>query len=210
MEGIVAAARATAAVLASVLPSLYMGLFLASFANHSNLAGKSRRFLPLITRITGLPPVCALSVVLALGDRTAGMAAVAGARASAGLSDGEVIAANLVAKAPSVTQFFVFSFIPMMTALYPAAIAVKFLVLYFSAFSVMSLGGILYARFLPFRRRELSAAAPAAAGTGLGWRESARRAAAESLRPLMGMAGWMAGMSFLAMVLINSDLLSRA
>lgn len=208
MEGIIAAAWATVTVLTNVLPSLYIGLFLASFVTHSNLAGKSRRFLPLIARITGLPPVCALSVVLALGDRTAGMAAVAGARTRGGLTDGEVIAANLVAKAPSVVQFFVFSFIPIMLSLYPAAIAIKFLVLYFSAFSVMSIIGILYARLLPFHRRELIAASTATEG-GLGWWKSARRAGVESLRPFTGMAGWMAGMSFLAMLFIKSGLLSH-
>ena len=37
--------------------------------------------------------------------------AVAVAREQVGLTDREVVAANLVAKAPSVLQFFVFSFI---------------------------------------------------------------------------------------------------
>lgn len=207
MSGLIAAAAgATAGVLTSVLPSLYIGLFLAGLLARRGFAG-GRRLLAAVTRLTGLPPACALSVVLAAGDRTAGMAAVAVARERAALTDGEVIAANLVAKAPSVLQFFVFSFIPIMVALYPPAIAARSLAVYFAAFLLISLAGVLYARLIS---RGLPADCPAPAATvAVSWRAAAQAALTASWHPFLSMAVWMAAMTFAAMLLIKAGWLER-
>ncbi len=207
MSEITAAAGATADILVSVLPSLYVGLFIAGlFASRGGVIG-GRRMLPAVARLTGLPPACALSVVLATGDRTAGMAAVALAREQAALTDGEVLAANLVAKAPSVLQFFVFSFIPIMAALYPPAVAVRFLLVYFAAFTVISLLGMAYARLISGGRG--GGCPPVAARPAMSWPAAARAAAAASWRPFLDMAAWMAAMSFVAMVFIKAGYLQR-
>jgi len=200
VDELFAAAAATTAVLKNVLPSLFVGLFLAGLFARRGLAG-GRRALALIARLTGLPPAATLSVVLALGDRTAGMAAVEAARRRAGLTDGEVIAANLVAKAPSVLQFFFFSFIPVMAALYPPAIAARFLAVYFAGFVLISLIGVGLARF---GRRGRPAAAADFAGGAASWPEAALGALADVWRPLLNMAGWMAAMTFLVMLFIQS------
>lgn len=205
-ELIAAAAGATVSVLKSVLPSLFIGLFLAGLSARRGFAG-GRRLLAAVTRITGLPPACALSVVLAAGDRTAGLAAVAVARGQTGLSDGEVIAATLVAKAPSVIQFFVFSFIPIMAALYPPAIAGRFLAVYFAAFLLISLAGTVYARLIS-RGRPGDCPAPAATARS-GWGEAGRAALAAVWRPFFAMTGWMAGMTFVAMLAIKAGWLQR-
>ncbi len=207
MADFASAARATADILVSVLPSLYLGLFVAGlFASRGGVIG-GRRLLPAVARLTGLPPACALSVVLAAGDRTAGMAAVALAREQAALTDGEVIAANLVAKAPSVLQFFVFSFIPIMAALYPLSVAVHFLLVYFAAFTAISLLGMAYARLISGGRA--GGCPPVAPKPAMSWPAAARAAAAASWRPFLDMAAWMAAMSFVAMVFIKAGYLQR-
>ncbi len=206
-ENLAAAAWATLDVMASVLPSVYIGLFLAAYLGRRGIGG-GRRLLFAVTALSGLPPACALSVLLAVGDRTAGMAAVAVAREQAGLTDREVVAANLVAKAPSVLQFFIFSFIPIMTALYPLKIAVRFLAIYFAAFLVISLLGAVYARI----RRRTVAICPAeepAATAGVSRRAAAAAALAETGRPFVSMALWMAGMTFVAMLFIKAGWLQR-
>jgi hypothetical protein len=202
-----AAAWATVDVMTSVLPSVYIGLFLAAFLGRRGI-GPGRRLLPLVAAVSGLPPACALSVLLAMGDRTAGMAAVAVAREQAGLTDREVVAANLVAKAPSVLQFFVFSFIPIMTAIYPTAIAVRFLVIYFAAFTAISLVGVILARW---RRRPAGhCPAPAITETAVASSQAAARAAlTETFRPFISMVLWMAGMTFVAMLFIKAGWLQR-
>lgn len=207
IEDLAAAAWATVDVMISVLPSVYIGLFLAAFIGRRGIGG-GRRLLPVITAVSGLPPACALSVLLAMGDRTAGMAAVAMAREQAGLTDREVVAANLVAKAPSVLQFFVFSFIPIMTAIYPLSIAIRFLAIYFVAFASISLLGVVYAR----SGRRVVRTCPAAgraASDGVSWRAAAGAALVETSRPFLSMALWMAGMSFIAMLFIKAGWLQR-
>ncbi len=207
MAELTAAFLATVDILKSVLPSVYIGLFLAGlFAHRGGFAG-GQRFLPAVARLTGLPPACALSVVLAAGDRTAGMAAVALAREQAALTDGEVVAANLVAKAPSVLQFFVFYYIPILAALFPFALAVHFLAVYFAAFLLISLLGAGYARLI-------SGGGPGgckvpAAEPAMGWATAARAALAGSWRPFFDMAAWMAAMSFVAMYFIKTGYLQR-
>ncbi|MDR3566139.1 MAG: hypothetical protein P4N59_32515 [Negativicutes bacterium] len=207
-EMIAAALLATFAVMKTVVPSLALGLFLANLSVHGDFAARGRRFIPLITRLTGLPAACALSVILAVGDRTAGMAAVAQARTLAGLSDREVIAANLVAKAPSVLQFFLFSFIPVMVALYPRPIAIRFLTVYFLAFVIISLVGIGYARLIGRRQDCAPPAVTAAVEAEGGW-QAVATAATEVWRPLLTMSWWMAGMSFAVMLLIQTGYLDR-
>ncbi len=204
-----AAFWATFDIMKNVIPSLFIGLFLANISTCSGVAARGQRFIPLIARITGLPTACALSVVLAIGDRTAGMAAVAQARTLAGISDKEVIAANLVAKAPSVLQFFLFSFIPIMAAMYPKEIAVRFLSVYFLASVVISLLGVGWARLI--RPSSPQSCQPAAAATGSafgGWKTAAA-ALKETWRPLLAMSGWMAGMSFVVMLFIKTGVLNR-
>ncbi|HWQ61962.1 MAG TPA: hypothetical protein VN521_06600 [Negativicutes bacterium] len=207
MTELAAAFWATADILKSVLPSLYIGLFLAGLFAHRGGIGGGQRFLSAVASLTGLPPACALSVVLAVGDRTAGMAAVALAKEQAALTDGEVVAANLVAKAPSVLQFFVFSFIPIMAALYPLAVAVRFLAVYFAAFLLISLLGAVYARVIS-RGGPGGCQAPVAE-PAMGWPAAARAALAGSWRPFLDMAAWMAAMSFVAMFLIKTGYLQR-
>jgi len=204
-----AAFWATFDIMKTVIPSLFLGLFLANISTHSGVAAKGQRFIPFIAKITGLPTACALSVVLAFGDRTAGMAAVAQARTLAGISDQEVLAANLVAKAPSVLQFFLFSFIPIMAAMYPRDIAIRFLAVYFLAFVVMSLLGVLWALLIRHHSQQVCqpVATEAVAAFG-GWRTIAT-AAGETVRPLLAMAAWMAGMSFAAMLFIKTGYLNK-
>lgn len=200
---------ATVELMKSVLPSVYLGLFLANLSTSGRLAEKGRFWVPLIVKITGLSAVSAISVILALGDRTAGMAALAAARKQAGLTDGEIIAANLVAKLPSVLQFFVFSFIPIMTSLYPGDVASRFLAFYFLSFTVISLSGIVGTRvFAGQQQQETFAAAAPAAGLAVSWTRAVRTAARRAWRSFMAVALWMAGLSFAAMLFIKTGVLN--
>jgi hypothetical protein len=207
-ELFIAAFWATFEMMKNVIPSLFIGLFLANISTRSGVAAKGQRFIPFIAKITGLPTACALSVVLAVGDRTAGMAAVAQARNLAGISDREVIAANLVAKAPSVLQFFLFSFIPIMVAMYPREIAIRFLAVYFLSFAVISLLGVVWALLIRHNSPEGCQAVAVEAGAAFGGWRTIAAAVGETVRPLLTMSFWMVGMSFVVMLFIKSGYLN--
>lgn len=201
---------ATYDLMKSMVPSLYCGLFMAHISLHSPIAQKGERVLPFIARVTGLPPACAFSIILAAGDRTASMAAVAMVRTQADLTDQEVLAANFVAKAPSVLQFFLFSFIPVMVSVYPFSVAVHFLSVYFLAFMSISLGGIIYARLIRRQGQIYCADRMPKDESGKGsWRQAVQAAAVKSWRPLISMAGPMAAMSFAAILFIKTGYLNR-
>ncbi|MCX7781815.1 MAG: hypothetical protein N2491_13090 [Negativicutes bacterium] len=154
-----------------------------------------------------LPPAAVVSIVISLGDRTAGMAALEAARAQVKLSDRQVLAANLAAKAPSSIQFFLFSFIPLMIALFPGTIAVQFLTAYFLAFCLISLIGIALAWLEPYWGIGASTAGQAAERV-LPWRQAVWFSLRHSIKTLANMAGWMFVMSFAAMLFVQSGLLS--
>lgn len=207
-EFIFAAALATAVVMKSVLPSVYIGLFLANICAISNLAEKWQKFTPFIMKITGLSAASAVSTILSISDRTAGMAALAMARKQVGLRDEEIIAANLVAKAPSVIQFFVFSFIPIMVSMYPQVIVVHFLTVYFLAFMMISLVGVLQARLLLPKRLLPRERTRHSAAFHVSWHVALKQAVSQTWRPFITMSYWMAGMSFVAMLLIKAGVLN--
>lgn len=201
---------ATVDLMRTVLPSVYLGLFLANLSTSGNLAEKGRFWVPIVMKVTGLSAASAISIVLSMGDRTAGMAALAEARKHAGLKDGEIIAANLVAKVPSVLQFFIFSFIPIMTSLYPREIAARFLIVYFSSFLIISFVGVLGARAAKSAQKQRVALTVAASEAKLAvpWACVVRGAAWRALRSFTTVALWMAGLSFAAMLFIKTGVLN--
>lgn len=198
----------TVELMKRVLPSVYLGLFLASLSAGEKFSGKGRRWVPVVMRITGLSAASAISVLLSAGDRTAGMAALAAAQKQEGLPDREVIAANLIAKMPSVLQFFVFSFIPIMLSLYPRDIAVRFLTVYFAAFLVISAAGVAGARIIMPQQREFSAAVGPEARSFISWSLAVRKAVLQSWGAFVPVSFWMTGLSFIAMLLIKTGLLN--
>ncbi len=206
---IVAAGLAAFSVMKGVLLSLYIGLFLGNICGFTGVSDRWRNLVPFITRITGLSPVSSTSVILSFGDRTAGMAALAAARKRCALSDREIIAANLVAKAPSVVQSFVFSFIPVMLPLYPKNIVIHFLIIYFLAFSAITGIGIVFARLLP-GRDDLSLMPEGLESVRIiSWFPAIRQAVNDTWQPFINMTCWMTGMSFAVMLLIKTGLLTR-
>jgi hypothetical protein len=200
---------ATFDVLKSVLPSVFIGLYLANLAAVVKLGGRGRTVTPFIVALTGLPVSCALSIVLAIGDRTAGMAAVAVARRQNGLSDQTVIAANLVAKAPSVLQFFIFSFIPIMMSMFPREVGVHFLVVYFLAFLLISLLGVCYSRLLGHEEQLPDHLLTRNTAEKNDWLKILPAAAVNAWRPFITMTCWMAGASFAVMLLLKSGYIHR-
>ncbi|MEN6413833.1 MAG: hypothetical protein ABFC84_13890 [Veillonellales bacterium] len=209
MELLTTAFWATFDIMKNVCFSLFIGLFLANLADCCDGGINGRRLIPWITKITGLPAVCALSVVLAIGDRTAGMAVVAQSRIRAGLTVQEVIAANMVAKAPSVLQYFIFSFIPIMLSMYPWNIAVHFLTIYFMAFLTTSLVGILYARLVSTIQREDDVNPEQEKVVKIDWVRAVKDALIKTGQPLVVMSAWMAGMSFVVMLFIKTGYLNQ-
>jgi len=198
----------TVKLMKSVLPSVYLGLFLASLSASEKFSGKGRRWVPMAMRVTGLSAASALSVLLSIGDRTAGMAALAAAQKQEGLPDREIVTANLIAKLPSVLQFFVFSFIPIMIALYPRDIAIRFLTVYFAAFLVISAVGVAGARIIMRQQREFSAAAGPEVRPFVTWSLAVRKAVFQSWGVFIPVSLWMTGLSFIAMLLIKTGLLN--
>lgn len=200
---------ATVDLMRTVLPSVYLGLFLANLSTNGNFVEKGRFWVPIVMKITGLSAASAISIILSIGDRTAGMAALAEARKHAGLKDGEIITANLIAKVPSVLQFFIFSFIPIMTSLYPKEIAARFLIIYFSSFLVISSVGVLGTRIVAQKEQQVSLGVAASeAGVFVPWTRFAKDAAWRAWRSFTAVSLWMAGLSFVAMVFIKTGVLN--
>ncbi len=212
MSEFAAAIVAAYTIMEKALPSVFIGLFLANVTAMGNLAAKADRLLPLFARLTGLPPAAAPVVLLSLADRMAGMAALEAIRQQTGLSDRQVIALNLTAKAPAVAQFFVFSFIPLLVSLFPRAAAVGFLAGYFAAFAVISALGVMLLQIWSDGR--LTAGREAVAGIKpVAWRNSVSGALAQTLRPFVRIALWMFASSAAVMLLIRSgavDMLAAA
>lgn len=70
---------ATTDLMRTVLPSVYLGLFLANLSTCDNFTEKGRFWVPIVMKVTGLSAASAISIILSIGDRTAGMAALGGA-----------------------------------------------------------------------------------------------------------------------------------
>ena len=204
-----AAFWATYEIMKNVLPSLFIGLFLANVFNQGHIIFGGRHFIPLVTKMTGMPAACIFSVLLATVDRNAGMAAVAQAKEQEGVTDQEVIAANLAAKAPSSLQFFIFSFIPIMLSMYPKEIAVHFLLIYFLALFTISLLGIAYARLISPGLEHGNATIPDQERKNKAWFKIVKISIVRTWRPFVSMSMWMMGMSFVSMVAIKTGYLNR-
>jgi len=197
----------TVEVMKKALPSVFFGLYLANLATLSNFLHRAGKYTPIISKVTGLSLAAAGSVIVSIGDRTAGMSVLAMVRERSALTEKEIVAANLVAKAPSVLQFFVFSFIPIMFSLYPSNIAIRFLAIYFLAFLLISLIGVIYAKWLPGGKLEQVCRTTGGAAKPINW-EVVKQAAADTWPRFIRVACWMSGMSFLSMMLIKSGLLN--
>lgn len=198
----------TVKLMKSVLPSVYIGLFLASLSASEKFSGKGRSLVPVVMRVTGLSAASALSILLSAGDRTAGMAALASAQKNERLQDGEIIAANLIAKVPSVLQFFTFSFIPIMMSLYPRDIAVRFLAVYFAAFFFISAAGVFGARVIIRQQQVFPVAARLEVRPVISWTTAVKQAVFQSGSVFIPISLWMAGLSFIAMLFIKAGLLN--
>lgn len=194
-------------MLKMALPSIFVGLFLANLFATYRFSAKADKLLLAVERLTGLPNSVLLVLFLSIFDRTAGMAALEAARRQDGLSNIQVIAINLTAKAPSTAQFFVFSFIPLVVSLFPYKAAAGFLLGYFWAFLVISLIGLLLLKGRPYRCQ--SKARAEAIGEECGsWLEKGTAALKHTLRPFIRIALWMLTMSVIVMLIINSGILS--
>lgn len=207
MNQLLMACIAAYTVLEKALPAVFIGLFLANLMSIGRFAAQASRLLPKLERFTGLPSTAVLVIVLSVADRTAGMAALEGARKQDGLSDKQVIAINLAAKAPSVVQFFVFSFLPLLLALFPSRQAVVFLISYFAAFLLLSLIGLVLLKLWSDTR--LTGRPPAAVNdSSNSWGQGVKAAFIQTLRPFGRIALWMFAMSVLVMLLVNSGALA--
>ncbi len=207
MNELLSAVVAAYNVLEKALPSVFIGLFLANLMSAGRFSGKANSLLPVIERLTGLPRTVALVMLLSLADRMAGMAALEAARKQDGLSDRQVIAINLAVKAPAVAQFFVFSFIPLVFALFPRVAAIGFLAGYFTAFMVISVIGLVLLRLWSDSRLHGSQVGEVCDSSGT-WRQAVTAAFRQTLRPFIRITLWMFSMSALVMLLLKSGALN--
>ncbi len=208
IEYLASTAVSTLAVMRYVLPSIFVGLYIANLLSaRSFFASRGAKFIPILAEFTGLPSPCVAAVLLSMGDRTAGLAALSMVREKEKLDDADIVASCLVAKAPSVLQSFFLSFLPIMGAMFPAAIVGKFLALYFSVFFAVTAVGIAFARA---RAKKRPAERTIAAGSISGlppFRESLATALRRTIPAFLRIAAWLLGMSFLAGILARSGLL---
>jgi hypothetical protein len=204
MDEFLSAISAAYNVLHTALPSVFIGLFLANLMSVGKFSAKINRLLPLIGRVTGLPKSAVLVAILSIADRTAGMAALEAGRRQFLLDDRQVIAINLVAKAPSVAQFFMFSFIPLLFALFPRSAAISFLTSYFAAFIIISGIGLILLRLWSDSR--VNNAQPVNENDNKVLLVPAVTAAfVQTLRPFIRIALWMFSMSAIVMLLVKNE-----
>ncbi|SMC35642.1 hypothetical protein [Sporomusa malonica] len=209
MSELLSAITAAYTVLEKALPSIFIGLFLANLMSNGGGSTRANQLLPLVERLTGLPRTAVLVMLLSLADRTAGMVALEAARKQFDLADRQVIAINLAAKAPAVTQFFIFSFIPLMVALFPRSAAIRFLAGYFAAFIMISIIGVVLLKLWSDRRLDNGAAKDSGdTGDSLGTcLHAVEHAFRQTLQPFIRIAVWMFSMSAIVMLLVKSGAL---
>jgi hypothetical protein len=210
MDNLYSAFTAAAAMMVKVIPSLLTGLFLSNLLTVRKIPDALLGVLPVISKYSKLPPLAVLSVLLSVGDRTAGMAVLETVRRQVDLTNTQMLAAVLAAKAPSVLQFFLFQFIPITLALFPRDAALRFLGMYFAVFVMISLAGLLLSRSYPYRGNAGGGAGPAGTLPDITWGQAAVLSLRRSLRSLIHMAGWMFIMSFAVMLFIKSGVLWNA
>lgn len=140
--------QATLKIVRDVSLPIYIGVLLSNLSRRGMFEGVAQNSLGRLAALLQLPIECALSIMLSLGDRMAGMGMLMVAKNKHLVNDQEIIAANLIAKLPSVLQFFIVSFIPIIMSLFPRRIGITFLILYFLSFAIISLCGFIYLRLI--------------------------------------------------------------
>lgn len=179
---IISLLQATLKIVKDVSLPIYIGILLSNLSRRGMFEGVAQNSLGKLAELLGLPKECAMSIMLSLGDRMAGMGMLMVAKNKNLVNDQEIIAANLIAKLPSVLQFFIVSFIPIIMSLFPRRVGVTFLVLYFLSFAIISLCGFIYLRLID--RTKIAESEQLAAGKKVerSWRVFGI-AAKESLAP---------------------------
>lgn len=208
MENFTATLWATLKVLKEVALPIYLGLVLATLSSLGAFDNIGRNSLAKIAALTGIHPQCAAAVILSFGDRMAGMTVLSSAKRELSVSDNEIIAANMVSKAPSVIQFFLFSFLPVVLSLFPTILAIRFLLLYFLSFLLISLLGVIYARntqHTPSDTQTLAVKPPRKITGG----KLYVQALSKPLYPFARMMLVMGCMAFIALLLTRSGLLNK-
>jgi len=160
--------------------------------------------ISLVTKITGLSPIIIPSILLAIGDRMASMAALEAARNRFNLNDRQVIVSNLVAKLPSVLQFFLFSFIPVTLTIFPRHVAVRFLVNYFLVFTVVSTVGVILSKLYLSGKADCEIIDDRKPMPNIAWQEAVRKALLTAVRPFLRISIMMVTMTMLVTVAIGS------
>jgi hypothetical protein len=198
----------TLSVMRYVFPSIFAGLFIANLLSaRSFFASRGARFIPVLSRFSGLPSPCVAAVLLSIGDRTAGLALLSTSRSKENLTHTDIIAANMVMKAPSAIQPFFFAFLPIMTAMFPGAIVVKFLVLYLACFIFVTVVGIIMARRHNKLKPEIIQPLSSIPMKLPPMRESLIYSLRKTLPAFLNIGAWLLGMSFVAGILARSGFL---
>jgi hypothetical protein len=207
MPWLLSIATSTLSVMIYALPPVFIGFFLANvLAASAFLSRGGVKFIPALSRATRLPPTCVAAVLLSIGDRTAGLAALAIVKEKEGLTDAQIIASALVAKAPSAIQAFTFSFAPMMMAMFPLIVTVRFMSLYYAVFVLVTIIGLVYARTLA-KASEEHAYENTQETERPGWKVIVTQAFRNTLRPFFIITMWLLGMSFLASLIARSGVM---
>lgn len=198
--------KATAKIVKDVSLPIYIGVFLSNLSRRGMFEGVAQSSLGKLATFLRLPRECAMSIMLSLGDRMAGMGMLMVAKHKNLINEQEIVATNLIAKLPSVLQFFIVSFIPIIMSIFPQAIAVKFLSLYFLAFTLISCCGFVYLRLIGTNNSEVNTNYNESKAIDKSWR-SVAQAACESLRPCLRTLAILGVMTFLALLFSRSGAL---
>jgi hypothetical protein len=208
VEYLASTAASTLAVMRYVLPSIFVGLFIANILSaRSFFASRGARFIPALSGFSGLPSAGVVAILLSIGDRTAGLAALSMARKREGLADATIVASCLAMKAPSAIQSLFLSFLPIMIAMFPAAIVGKFLALYYACFVCITAAGIALARRRIGARGEASLPSSPISMNLPPMGKSLALAFRGTIPAFLNIAAWLLGMSFLASIIARSGLL---
>lgn len=140
--------KATFKIITDVSLPIYIGILLSNLSRRGMFEGLAQNSLGRVAAFLQMPRECAMAIMLSLGDRMAGMGMLMVAKHKNLINDQQIVAVNLISKLPSVIQFFVVSFVPIIINLFPRDIAVEFLVLYLLAFTIISWCGFIYLRFI--------------------------------------------------------------
>jgi len=131
----------------SILPSMFLGLFLGNYLRQGNWTKKIEKTIIPFTSFSHLPFVCSLPLALCLLDKIIGFTLLQELRKENKINDDDVLITTIIAKLISALYPLFFLILPLILSTIGFTYGWKFFLLYLSFFFFTFLVGIFWGHF---------------------------------------------------------------